>query len=462
MRAQKGPERIVKPAPTFQEARRALVAMLENLSFVKVVSVQNGFKPGTAGTQPWAEQPRGIYTGEAVEINFRDAREKPKLVFFDKFGRSRTLLKVGPVTLAQAPLGPEHPSAVPTVGEVLVGSLVPNTRKSHLEHVLRGWSSDAKPLWELLRILKFGTKASEFECRSILVQPASMLMQSPPVIKRARDDIYTLARAVLWGNVRPLQLLACHQEPTKFKMAAGHEATAIEAEQVKTLALSTSASEFMDALTLKLMDPTLAEALQTNMDITVPDVAAAADIYSASSMGHTMSMAFGAGGGHSGHGGHGGVYSSGTYANTAASYGPYGGAGSAPAHTAAYTAAYTPAYSAGGSGGGSSAVAGGSSTPPAYAPSSPAYAPTSPAYAPNSPAYAPTSPAYAPTSPPAAGGSGPTARAGAPGAPGAPARQQYYSPESPPSGGASAAAGGSSGPAKPATPKYDLYSFADE
>lgn len=362
LRGHKGPERIIKAAPSFVDARRALVATLENLSFVKVVSVQMG--------------PRGAYTGEAVETHFRDAREKPKLVFFDKFGRSRSLLKVGPMSVAQAPLGAEHPSAVPTVGEVLVGSLVPNARKSHLEHVLRGWSSDAKPLWELLRILKYGTKASEFECRSLLVQPAAMLLQSPPHIKATRDDIYMVARAILWGSVRPLQLLACSQEPDKFRMAEGHEATAIEADQFRSLTISSTASQFMDALMLKFNDAALAEALQQNMIVTAaparPD-----------------------------------IYADGGAASLAGAFAPTSDAAWAPRPS-------TPPYSGYNSAAGGAAgtyVAGYAA--PAYAPASPA-APPQAAYAPASPpAYAPASPtaepAYAPASPaPVAGPKTPT------------------------------------------------------
>lgn len=37
------------------------------------------------------------------------------------------------MTLVQAPLGLDHPSSVPTIGELLVGTAVQNTRKSHLE-----------------------------------------------------------------------------------------------------------------------------------------------------------------------------------------------------------------------------------------------------------------------------------------------------------------------------------------
>jgi hypothetical protein len=262
------PERNIKAAPSFQEARKALVGILENLSFVKVVSVQPG-KPAAGLSSGLAGTP---YNGEAVELTFREAKDRPKLVFFDKFGRTRNLLKVGPITLAQAPLGPDHPSAVPTVGEVLVGSLVPNTRKSHLDHVLRGWSSDAKPLWELLRILRFGTKASEFEVRSILTQACSNLMQSPPNIKAVRDDIYMCARVILWGSVRPLQVLASLQNPGAVLEKPANDA---ELEAAKTLRISSTAIDFMDALTMKLNDASLSEALGNGL--TLPEVAVVVD-----------------------------------------------------------------------------------------------------------------------------------------------------------------------------------------
>lgn len=261
-------ERNIKAAPSFQEARKALVGILENLSFVKVVTVQPGKPAGGLSAPGAAPASLGAYNGEAVELSFREAKERPKLVFFDKFGRTRNLLKVGPITLAQAPLGPDHPSAVPTVGEVLVGSLVPNARKSHLDHVLRGWSSDAKPLWELLRILRFGTKASEFEVRSILTQACSNLMQSPPHIKAVRDDIYMCARVILWGSVRPLQVLAVIQNSGA---SLSVEPTDAEREAAKSLRISCSAIDFMDALTMKLNDATLSEALQNGLTLPVPE-----------------------------------------------------------------------------------------------------------------------------------------------------------------------------------------------
>jgi len=232
--------KVVK-APSFQVGRKALVDILDNLSFVKVVSIQMNA--------------RGIYHGEAIEVHFRNTKERPKLVFFDKLGRSRSLMRIGPMQLAQAPLGFDHAGSVPTVGDILVGSLVPNTRKSHLDHVLRGWSSEAKPLWELLRILKFGTTSSEFEARAILVQPAASMIQAPDHMKTTRDDIYMVARIILWGNLRPLQILASKQMSIPLK----EPATETELEQVTDIRLSNGPSEFLDLLMAKLNDSALME-----------------------------------------------------------------------------------------------------------------------------------------------------------------------------------------------------------
>lgn len=240
----------VSASSTFTNARQSLVHTLENLSFVKVVTIQN--------------TPAG-YTGEAVEVHFRDAKDRPKLVFFDKFGRSRSSLTVGPIKVSQAPLGIDHPSAVPTVGEILVGSLVPNARKSHLDHVLRGWSSDATPLKELLRLLKFGTKHSEFEVRQILLQPAALLTRSPASIKKSRDDIYMTARIILWSSLRPLQILCSIEEKWPLKKPA----TSDEIEMASNIKISCKALDFIEALIVKFNDSKLSE--EFFKDIEVPE-----------------------------------------------------------------------------------------------------------------------------------------------------------------------------------------------
>lgn len=244
------PKQSTTASNTFIQARKALASMLDNLSFISVVSVQ-------------ANGPN--YIGEGVEIHFRHDKERPKSVFFDKFGRNRTSLIIGPIHLAQCPMGPDHPSSVPSVGEVLVGSLVPNTRKSHLQFVLRGWSSDAKPLKELLRVLKFGTKATEFEMKSSLIQPCSLLMMSPEPIKKSRDDVYLTARIILWSSLRPLQVLASIEEPEKFELIQA--ATDEEISLSKQIRISLKASEFIDCLVLKLADQDLADGFLKGLTI---------------------------------------------------------------------------------------------------------------------------------------------------------------------------------------------------
>jgi hypothetical protein len=246
--------RLVQAVDSFADARGALVQLIENLTFVSVVSVQ---------------QSKGSYYGEAIELQFRDTRERPALIFFDKFGRSRSMITIGPIRLAQAPLGHDHHSSVPSVGEILVGSMVPNTRSgSHLSQVLRGWSSDAKPLKELLRLLKFGTRTSEFEARSLLMQSSCLLMQCPPDIRKSRDDIYMVARAILWANVRPLQILASIEEPERYKLKK--EATEEELSAAKSARISYKASEFVDLLIVKLSDAKLSEAFMDGLEYQRP------------------------------------------------------------------------------------------------------------------------------------------------------------------------------------------------
>jgi hypothetical protein len=242
-------DRIVKQAPCFPDARRALVDVLESFCFVKVVSVTG------SGS--------GSYHGEAVETSFRDAREKPKLLFFDKYGRTKGLMRIGPMQVAQAPLGPDHSSSVPSPGDFLFGSAVPNTRKGPQEFVLRGWSSDAKPIWELLRILKFGTRSTEFECRSLLVQPCSSLMQASGLHKSVRDDIYMTARIILWKSLRPLQVLASLQNPDFKILEPASDAEKLQARGIK---ISSNATDFVDALTLKFNDSNISETFMSGFE----------------------------------------------------------------------------------------------------------------------------------------------------------------------------------------------------
>lgn len=323
----KSHDRSVETSTTFSDCRASLASTIESLAFVRVVCTQNS----SAG-----------YTGEAIEILFRESREKPKLIFFDKFGRNRSQLTLGPIHLVQAPMGFDHASAQPTVGEILVGSLVPNTRKSHLEFVLRGWSSDAKPLQELLRLLKFGTRYHELEVRSALVQSGCLLLQCPEELRKSRDDIYMTARIILWGNLRPLQILATLQnEDYTLKKPASNE----EIEMAKNIKISVSAIEFIDGMIVKWPDVNLSEKFLEALD-------------------HRPKPAW---------------HAKAIEPAWKSEFKPFE-TNFVPSDPRSYASeAYVP------------------KSPP-YAPHSP-YAPTSPAYAPKSPAYAPRSPPYVPESP---------------------------------------------------------------
>jgi len=247
----------VKASNVIDSARASLIQVLENLNFVKVVSIQTSAK--------------GIFYGEAVEhtVNKHATKfNKPKLVFFDKTGRLRQPLKIGPMTLVQAPMGYDHEISIPCVGDLLIGSFVPNSRKSHLDTVLRGWSSEAKPLWELLRILKFGTKMSEFELRTVLIQTCCTLLQCPASLKGARDDIYTVARIVLFSNTRGLQVLASIQTPSTYTLKV--QATEIEVTQAGRLSISSSAVDFIDSLTAKLGSPEISELFLQGLNVQEP------------------------------------------------------------------------------------------------------------------------------------------------------------------------------------------------
>jgi hypothetical protein len=329
-------------APSFTVARKALAGILDNLAFISVVSVQTN----AAG-----------YIGEGIELNFKHDKEKPKSVFFDKFGRNRSALIIGPIHLAQAPLGLDHPSMVPSVGEILVGSLVPNTRKSHLQFVLRGWSSDAKPLKELLRVLKFGTKSTEFEMKSALLQPSSLLMMAPDTLKKSRDDIYMTARVLLWASLRPLQIMASIEQPEVFTLLK--EATADEISSAKLIKISLKASEFIDNLVFKLADQELSDAFSSGLQIKKNEYDPAAFLPVPNASAPSVNAFY--------------------------AYAP-------PPPPPAYGGLLGPQ---GQGHGGTSYVP----KSPEYGPASPEYAPTSPDYAPASPAYAPASPAYAPSSP---------------------------------------------------------------
>ena len=65
-----------------------------------------------------------------------------------------------------------------------------------------------------------------------------------------------VGRMILYGNVRPLQVLASTQTACELK----EKATEVELEAAKNIQISCSAADFMDECTLKLNCPELQEA----------------------------------------------------------------------------------------------------------------------------------------------------------------------------------------------------------
>lgn len=346
----------------FEATRRKLVEVLAQLTFMKVTVVTFPQTSMRAGTH---------FQGEAVEVfPGKHQANRPKVAFFSRFGRGHGQTKiVGSFTLVDCPISPTHSTAVPAVGDILVGSLTPAT-KGKIPFELRGWTNNAKPLLELARILQFGTRMGAKEVQSLLRQPASSAASMylrlnattlSPTEKawaekasEATDDIWCLARIVCFGNL----------------------------EQDSTLKLSQSLQQFVEGLIVQFGDEEMLEAWDKVKppppvyEQTSHAVYGAANLYQVTA--NQMSSLF--------------------PPTSATTVTPFQWK---PVETVQWTGPPKQAVAA------PMMADDGVYSPPSpkYAPSSPVYPPpkqeaASPRYAPSSPAYAPTSPVYAPTSPP--------------------------------------------------------------
>lgn len=164
-----------RSAPSFDAARRTLHELLEPLSFVRVISISQAAR----GSAVPLHASSSSFFGEGEEIKAshtqRD-RAAPKRVFFSSFSRQNGLgISVGGMcTLVDSPLGNDHPSSMPQMGAVLVGSLVASSKsKARCPFELRGWCNNARPLMELHRIVQFGTRGGESETRMLVRQAAA-------------------------------------------------------------------------------------------------------------------------------------------------------------------------------------------------------------------------------------------------------------------------------------------------
>jgi hypothetical protein len=254
--------RVDVPTKTYPSARRKLNELLKSFCFVKVSEVTQ--------VPPKDGRPEFFHGVACTQSNSRfDA--STERVFFDKGGRLRynATFDVGPCKLIDAAWGRDHPSAIPQIGDILVGVLENNTRTSkgsaRIPKVLRSWSRHGKIIMELSRMVEFGTSVSEFDTRQMLRQAECAMIEQARAAEdlgahnvsrvvqngsSSADDFWMLGRIILWGNIRPLVVLhasernlRCMDEPSDAEISASAQ-----------LKLSCSAYDFISQLSFRLED----------------------------------------------------------------------------------------------------------------------------------------------------------------------------------------------------------------
>lgn len=225
----------------FEVTRRKLVETLNQFTFMRVTVVT---------FPPCALRTGTHFQGEAVEVfPGKHARASPRTAFFSRFARGQGFSVLGVLQLVDAPMGLSHATAIPQIGDILIGSLVDAKKGAKIPWELRGWSNNAKPLLELARIVQFGSRMSEKEIANLLRQPgsaaASFFLRLNPTLSptapdrvsaeksvQAVDDVWALARIVCFGKL---------DEDTSLKTSFNF------VEVVDTLAMKFGDESLMDA-----------------------------------------------------------------------------------------------------------------------------------------------------------------------------------------------------------------------
>ena len=351
-----------KAVPTYSSARRNLFDILSQYTIGRVFEI-NDMPP--AGGRP------AYFHGKIVIGD-----KNPEYLYFDKAGRQKGMITIGPARLIDCALGKNHKTAIPQINDILVGVKVENTnekRNKSNPFIFRSWSANGKIIMELKRMVEFGTRMNITEIRSIFRQssgataqkimdaeknrdsiPSAILMEMI-LSAKAVDDMYLLVRVVLWGDLRILSILHSLQTSSKLKTSE----TTAESNAALDLKISSSAFEFVNSISQKLLDDTIMSHFT--------------DLFEEFESGQASRVIP-------------------EWKGTISSFVPLNETCTSSTQNqnrADYTT--SPVYAP------SSPVY--APTSPVYAPTSPVYAPTSPVYAPSSPVYAPTSPVYAPSSP---------------------------------------------------------------
>lgn len=266
----------VKAAPSFAVARRALFEILSQYCFGKIVELVE---------MPATDTRLSFFHGKVLIVNnsyFTNAntknqnekqnQSKPEQLFFDKAGRQKSMISIGPMKLIDTVYGFGHKNSVPQLGEILIGLKVENTNEKRSKtqpYIFRSWSMNGKVMLDLFRMVQYGTKMSDLEIRPMFRQGAGAVAQkmmdaskdSLPFEQKvsmckcvkAVDDIYIVAKMILWGNMRLLTVLHCLQSDSFLNQTA----TDAEIDAASDLKLSANALEFVQGISQKLNDDSI-------------------------------------------------------------------------------------------------------------------------------------------------------------------------------------------------------------
>ena len=105
---------------------------------------------------------------------------------------------------------------------------------------------------------------TEPKIREILLQTPCTLTMCPKNLQAHRDEIYMLARMILYGNLRPLQILATTQNKGLSLKKEANEAEVLASNQTR---LGKSATDFLDLCIIKLNCSQLQEDFMEGLNV---------------------------------------------------------------------------------------------------------------------------------------------------------------------------------------------------
>lgn len=187
-------------APTFDAARMELYTQLAPFVFVRLprrAAVPAESRPGTTGYF------HGV--GQCVSEEGKGGR-----VWYQKTSMAQRPLSLGPLAIAPPP--PED-TYVPQAGDIFIGKTVPpnagSSSQGEKNDRLVNWYPFADPLFHLFHLVCNGTAKTE----DALAHELRLRSKSGP------DDVWALARLVLFGNVRVFAEEHIHASSAKMRLS---------------------------------------------------------------------------------------------------------------------------------------------------------------------------------------------------------------------------------------------------